>query len=88
MRAVSSVPNPEIRGISLCIRCQQTVCRAQLFVFNALRCLMNEIECACGMGWPVISERVCPISGFRPQLAELESVQLEPGTTDFGRRRA
>jgi hypothetical protein len=33
------------------------------------------------------AREVFPISGFRPQLAEFESVQLEPGMTDFGRHR-
>jgi hypothetical protein len=87
MRAVSSVPTPKYEVFHSASGASKLCVARNYLFFNALRCLMNEIECACGMGWPVISERVFPISGFRPQLAEFESLQLEPGMTDFGRRR-
>jgi hypothetical protein len=74
MRAVSSVPTSKYEVFHAASGASKLCVAGNYLFFNALRCLINGIECARGMGWPVISERSIPDSGFRLRLAEFESL--------------
>jgi hypothetical protein len=88
MRAVSSVLSSKYEVFDTAFGANKLWGR-ESFVFQCVTVFSKQNLSALVEWAGRLSARgVFPISGFRPQLAELEFVQLEPGTTDFGRRRA
>jgi hypothetical protein len=65
MRAVSSVLSPKDEVFNTAFGANELCDPPNHLFFNALRCLVKGIECACGMGWPVISKRSIPDFGVK-----------------------